>query len=155
MRKVSVLFALAAIAISSFGVSSADAARKKKPKPRVFKTTYTCPCGVQVLGIGQGFRLGSGEGGVQIITSPKEKFVSLKLKDDSGQPVYFNLTQNLEGEDNLYETDVGEGCGKTKEPLAIPQPGADMIAFIYSGTCNGGLGVATGGTATAVLSATP
>jgi hypothetical protein len=156
LKKLTVLVAVAAVAVSSFGVSSADAAKKKKkPKQRVFKTTYTCPCGVQVLGIGQGFRLGSGEGGVQIVTSPKEKFITFQLTDDSGQPVYFSLTQNLEGEDNLYETDVGDGCGKTTEPLSIPQPGADIIAFIYSGTCDTGVGLATGGKAKAVLSARP
>jgi hypothetical protein len=156
MRKLTVLIAVAAVAISSFGVGPADAAKKKKkPKPRVFQTTYTCPCGVQVLGTGPGFRLGSGEGGVQIATSPKEKFITFELTDDSGQPVFFSLTQNLEGDDNLYETDVGEGCGKTTEPLSIPQPGSDIVAFLYSGTCDTGVAVATGGKAKAVLSATP
>jgi hypothetical protein len=108
-----------------------------------------------VLGVGPGFRLGSGEGGIDLPHSSKEKFISLELKDDSGQPVYFSISQNLEGDDNIFETDVGDACGKTEEPLPIPQPGAPMTAFIFSGTCDTGLGVATGGAFTAIFSATP
>lgn len=150
MRRTIVGVLVVSLALATFTVAEAG---KKKQKPRKFKSAYTCPCGVQVLGIGPGFASGN-QGGVTIPTLPSEKFISIKMTDDSGLPVYFSAAQNLEGDDNIYETDLGDGCGKTEEPLSIVEPGADIIAFIYSGTCDGGVAVATGGNAVAVLSAT-
>lgn len=138
----------------AFGTLTVAEAGKRKQKPRKFKATYTCPCGVSVLGLNVGFASGN-QGGVTIATLPTEKFISVKMADDSGLPVYFSVTQNLEGDDNLYETELGSACGKTEEPLSIVEPGAEIIAFIFSGTCDTGVAVATGGNAVAILSANP
>ena len=126
------------------------ASAKKKPKTRTYEGTYTCPCGFQVAGQGPGWRLGSGEGGFQIAVAPGEKKISLEITDDSGLPVYFSITQDVDGDGTLYEHTVVEGCGKTTDP-GVLEPGAPITVFVYSGQCDTGVAVATGGTFKATL----
>ena len=128
-----------------------EAVAAKKKKPRVFEGTYTCPCGFQVAGQGPGWRLGSGEGGFQIPVMAGESTIGLEITDDSGLPVYFSITQDVDGDGTIYEHTVVEGCGKTKEPGTL-EKGAPITVFVYSGTCDTGVAVATGGTFKATLS---
>lgn len=152
--KKSMLVALVIGLIAAALVAPDAMAAKKKPKPRVMEGTYMCPCGVSVNGIGQAFRLGTGEGGFEVGVLPSEKFMSLKVTDDSGFPVYFQIMQDVDGDGTLYEYDAGAGCGKTTEPATL-EPGAPITVFVSSGSCGGGPAVATGGTFKATLSATP
>ncbi len=151
MRKTASVAIIIGLLVGAFAVP-AEAAKKKKA--RVFKGTYMCPCGVQVLGQGPGFRLGSGEGGFEVPVLPKERFMSLEITDDSGLPVYFNISQDVDGDGTLYEHEAGTGCGKTTEPAELV-PGASVVVFLYSGTCDVGVALATGGSFTATLSAKP
>jgi hypothetical protein len=80
--------------------------------------------------------------------------MNLEITDESGLPVYFQITQDVDGDGTLYEYDAGSGCGKTAEP-AVLEPGAPITVFVQSGECDGGPGLATGGTFKATLSATP
>ena len=148
---ISVIIGMIAVALVA---PDAGAAKKKKPKPRVFEGTYSCPCGVQVNGLGPAFRLGSGEGGFEIGVLPNEKFISLELTDDSGTPVYFQVTQDVDGDGTLYEHDVVSACGATKEPAPL-EKNAAIVVFIQSGQCDTGAGLATAGSFKATLSATP
>jgi hypothetical protein len=148
---VGVIIGMIAVALVA---PDAGAAKKKKPKPRTFEGTYSCPCGVQVNGIGPAFRLGSGEGGFEVGALPGEKFMSLELTDDSGTPVYFEIAQDVDGDGTLYEHATGAACGKTEEPVPLA-PNAPIIVFVQSGQCDTGAGLATGGTFKAILSATP
>jgi hypothetical protein len=133
----------------------AGAAKKKKaPKPRVYEGVYTCPCGAQAAGNGPAFRLGTGEGGFQVTVLTKERYISLELTDDSGLPVFFSINQDIDGDGTLYEHENGTACGATTEPVEL-EPGAAITVFVQSGTCDAGPGLATGGTFTATLSATP
>ncbi len=130
-------------------VAPAEAGKKKKKKPpapvvRVVEGTYSCPCGIQAAGRGPGFILGSGEGGFILPTLGGEKTFTVELTDDSGRPVFFSVGQDTDG-DQISETDVAEGCGKTAEPAAIPAEGGELNFFLYSGTCDTGVAVATGG----------
>ncbi len=118
--------------------------KKKAPVTRVVEGNYTCPCGIQAAGRGPGFILGSGEGGFILPTLPGEKTFTVELTDDSGQPVFFSVGQDTDG-DNISETDVTEGCGKTGEPVPIPNVGGELNFFLYSGTCDVGVAIATGG----------
>lgn len=150
MRKALVI----AVTVGMLGallVASPTALAAKKKKGRVFEGTYTCPCGFQVAGQGPGWRLGSGEGGFQVPVMSGESTISLEITDDSGTPVYFSITQDVDGDGTIYEYTVVEGCGKTEEP-GVLEPGAPITVFVYSGTCGTGAGVATGGTFKATLS---
>lgn len=129
----------------------AGAAKKKGAKQRVFEGTYTCPCGVQAAGQGPAWRLGSGEGGFQVPVLSNEGHMSLELTDDSGLPVYFQITQDVDGDGTIYEHTNGEGCGATTEPVVL-EKGAPITVFVQSGTCDTGPGLANGGTFKATLS---
>ena len=123
-----------------------------KKKPRVYKGTYTCPCGVHVYnGLGPAWRLGTGEGGFEVAVLSHEKKINLEITDDSGFPVYFQITQDVDGDGTLYEHDVAAGCGKLEEP-GVLEPGAPIVVFVQSGNCDNGPGLATGGTFKATLS---
>lgn len=154
-RSILVALVIGLLAAMVVAPVEAGAAKKKKaPKPRVYEAPYTCPCGIQANGNGPAWRLGTGEGGIQVAVGAKEKYMSIELTDASGLPVFFSITQDVDGDGTLYEHENGEGCGKTTEPVELV-PGAPITVFIQSGTCDGGPGLATGGTMTATLSATP
>ena len=151
-RSVMVAILIGLLAAMVVAPVEAGAAKKKKaPKPRVYESTYTCPCGVQVLGNGPAWRLGSGEGGFEVPVLANEKSMSLELTDDSGTPVYFEIAQDVDGDGTLYEHAAGAGCGKTSEPVPL-EAGAPVVVFVQSGTCDTGGGIATGGTFKATLS---
>lgn len=148
MRKaIAVALALGLMTGAMVGPAEAGKKKKKAPVERVVEGTYMCPCGVQAAGRGPGFILGSGEGGFSLPTLPTEKTFTVELKDDSGQPVFFSASQDTDG-DQISETDAAEGCGKTAEPVAIPEKGEELNFFLFSGTCDVGVAVATGGTYT-------
>lgn len=150
MKRTILVMAVVALLAALMAPDAVAGKKKKKPKSRTFEGTYTCPCGFQVGGIGPGWRLGSGEGGFELPVLQGEGTVrSLELKDDSGTPIFFSISQDVDGDGTQYEHTAGEGCGKLKNvPL---EPGAPVVVFVYSGTCDTGLAVATGGTFTAVL----
>lgn len=152
--KRSILLGLIIALIATGLVAPSAMAAKKKPKPRVFEGSYMCPCGVQVAGRGPAFRLGTGEGGFEVPLLAKEKFMALEMTDESGLPVFFQITQDVDGDGTLYEHVAGTGCGTTKEPAPL-EPGASIVVFVQSGTCDNGPGLATGGTFKATLSASP
>lgn len=152
--KRSILLGLIIALIATALVAPSAMAAKKKPKPRVFEGSYTCPCGVQIAGRGPAFRLGTGEGGFEVPLLPKEKFMALEMTDESGLPVFFQITQDVDGDGTFYEHAAGSGCGTTKEPVPL-EKGAPIVVFVQSGTCDTGPGLATGGTFKATLSATP
>ena len=150
-RSILVALVIGLLAAMLVAPMEAGAAKKKKAKPRVYESTYTCPCGIQVGGVGPAWRLGSGEGGFEVPVLASEKTMSLELTDDSGTPVYFEIAQDVDGDGTIYEHAAGSGCGKTSEPVPLA-PGAPVIVFVQSGTCDVGAGMATGGTFKATLS---
>ena len=148
-RAISVVLALGLLA-GAFALP-AEAAKKKKKKvvrvERVVELPYQCPCGPSTPAGSQGFWLAGGTfGGGPGATGGEENFVSVEVTDQSGQPVFVSLGQDGDG-DGLSETDVGDACGATEEPLPVPAPGSEVSVFVYVGTCSDGTpSIATGGT---------
>ncbi len=151
--KRTILVVLAVGLIGGLLIAPDAMAAKKKKKPRIYEGTYSCPCGVHIAnGIGPAWRLGSGEGGFEVTVLSHEKKISLEVTDDSGLPVFFQITQDVDGDGTIYEHDVASGCGKSEEP-GVLEPGAPIVVFVQSGNCaNTGPALATGGTFKATLS---
>ena len=142
-------------------VAPAEAGKKKKKKKpkrveRVFELPYQCPCGPSTPVASQGFWLAGGTfGGGPVATGDTDKFLSVEVADQSGQPVYVQFAQDADG-DSLSETDVGEVCGKTEEPMEVPEPGLEVSAFVHVGTCPDGTpSIATSGTVKLTFSNLP
>ena len=152
MKRFVVLVAILGLLVGS--VSTAEAAKKKKKKPysRVFEATYANPA----PGIG-GVVTISGQGGTA--DSPalaNERFLSIDIVDDAGQPVYWGLSHQDENGDGAGDIVTG-GCGKTDTPLEII-PGYSYTVTVTTGpgaeapTCPG---VATSGTIKLTFTAVP
>ena len=135
----------------------AEAAKKKKKKvTRTVEAAYQCPCGVKVLGNGPGFITAGQElGGAVIPTSMNDRYVSIKIDDQSGQNVFARLSQGDTDGDGFSDI-VADVCTETSEPVALPG-GSELQIFIYSGNC--GMeptpSIALGGTVTATFSNMP
>ena len=113
-RSIVVALVIGLLAAMVVAPVEAGAAKKKAPKPRVYEAPYTCPCGIQANGTGPAWRLGTGEGGVQVAVGAKEKYRSVELTDDSGLPVYFSITQT--------STATGRSTNTRTEPAAVRHP---------------------------------
>jgi len=153
MRKaivVALVLGLVAGALSAPAV-----AKKKKPKKveRVVEITYDAGAtGVgSPVGTGVCFRPTNSCGDIPVGST--EKFITVELKDTSGLPVSFSLTQDTDPEALGSESDLGDFCGKTDEPIQI-EPGFTVIVFPWTlGPACGS--VATSGTVSATLSNLP
>lgn len=139
----------------------ADAAKKKKKKKpvkveRVVELAYQCPCGPSTPVASQGFWLAGGTfGGGPVATGAEEKYVNVEVTDQTGQTVFVALGQDTDG-DGLSETDIGDVCGATEEPLEVAAPGNELSAFVHVGTCPDGTpSIATGGTVKLTFSNLP
>lgn len=121
--------------------------RKGSRAGRTVEGTYRCPCDFQI-GAPNGPTVGINPGGgdtFRVATRARERFVTLDLRDDSGNPVQFSISQ-------ASGVRVASGCGDLEKPARIPKPGRKLHFYIYSGTCNGGVANAEGGTYAVTLS---
>ena len=148
MRRTLTLILTAALVAGAFAGAPADAKKKKKkkPKPRTVTATYDSPA----LGLGGVVGLCIAPNGcVPFATSPKERFVSVKIDDSSGTASYGRVTQDLDGDGQADE--ATPFCGKTEKPVPI-QPGIEVNVFIYSLGANPPCaGVGTSGSVTATF----
>ncbi|MEA2432831.1 MAG: hypothetical protein QOG54_288 [Actinomycetota bacterium] len=138
--KRALVLALVVGLLAGMMLMPAEAKKKKKPAPakveRVVELPYQCPCGVWNPASPAGFWLAGGAvGGALTPTGGDDKFVKVEITDASGQKVNIGLAQNVDGTDNFAEVPVGEVCGTTEEPLAVPNPGVQVDIFVYEGTC--------------------
>ncbi len=126
----------------------AEAGKKKKKKKakapvrveRVVEMPFSCPCGVNTPAGGQGFWIGpegNRFGGGSLPSSSGDLFVQVEVQDSGGGTVYVRLAQDTDG-DLQAETNIGNACGKTTEPLSVPAPGGEIGVFVYAGTCADG-----------------
>ncbi|MFN2594127.1 MAG: hypothetical protein ABR579_04475 [Actinomycetota bacterium] len=96
--------------------------------PRVIGYAYTCsPCGVSFGPTG-----GMPMGGVSFWPTGHEHYASVRLVDQSGRPVAFEVWQGAPGNDRY----VGRGCG-THGPFLI-EAGIDISVIPMSGVCDVG-----------------
>lgn len=140
MKRFVIVIAILGLLVGS--VTTAEAAKKKKPKKieRVVEVHYQCPCGVNTPVGGQGFWVGpagSRLGGDEAVTGGDDKFVKIEVKDAQGATVWTRLAQDTDG-DLQAETDVGEVCGMSDEVFPVPAAGGTVGVFIYMGTCADG-----------------
>ena len=140
MKRALVLFLVLGIVAGS--LTSATAAKKKKPKPRVVTAEYgPNPTGVIRIDIGNP---GTSITSIPFVPRAKERKVSVAIADDSGQLVRARVMQDgADGSDYF--------CGKTSAPVPINHA-VEIQVVLYSGVCGSGAGVATKGVITATFS---
>lgn len=143
-RSIVLLLVLGLLFGSLVGVADAKKKKKKKaPPPPVVKVTreaelpYQCPCGPSAGGQEAGFWALGLLGGGPIPSGADENYVSVKVEDAGGGAVFVKLAQDTDG-DLQAETDIGEACGESETPMAIPAPGAEISVFVYDGFCRDG-----------------
>lgn len=138
----------------------AEAAKKKKKKPvrveREFKLAYQCPCGPGTpVYAGGAWLAGGAFGGGPVATGSEDNFVKVEAVDAVGDAVRVTLGQDLDG-DLQAETDIGDVCSTTEEPLEVPAPGSQISVFVHTGTCaDGTAAIATSGEITLTFSNMP
>ena len=141
MRRFVALFLILGLVFGS--IATAEAAKKKKKKKvvkveRVVELPYQCPCGPKVMGAQLGFWLAGGAfGGGPVATGGEDKFVQIEVTDTTGSAVAVQLSIDTDG-DFQADTDVGEACGATEDPLSVPLPGSQISVFVFDGTCTDG-----------------
>jgi len=148
-----VIFMAVALAAAAFGAPMADAAKKgKKKKTRTMESVYDSPA----IGSGDATGVCSGSNGCATFAiGPTERFISFKIEDQLGLPVYATVGQDQNPDDQFTDV-VGKFCGETEEPFAI-QPGAEVIVWVWAlpGANPACPGAATTGTVTAKISNLP
>ena len=150
IRRAIVSLSVAALACSVMWSAAAQA----KAVGHTNKVTYSSPA-IGLFGLGTGSCSGEdGLGCVQFNVNRSERHVSLKIKDQSGQPVYATYTQDntqAGGYGPVLGSSGGDFCGSTKKPVSI-KPGQRLTVFLFEGPGPDGCpGVATQGTVTATF----
>lgn len=126
----------------------AEAGKKKRTK-RVATGAYENPA-IGVPGVVGSAAAG---GAVEFPLGPTEKFISVEITDDLGQPVIATMSQDTDPSTPTWEI-FATICGGTEEPLPV-QPGVAVRVSVYTSpgpdqpTC---AGPATSGTIKATLS---
>jgi hypothetical protein len=152
MRKATVVLLMIAVVVGSL-VAPADARKKKKTRKAV--ATYASPA------IGNADLTGTCLGECPTFgVATTERYLTLKIEDDSGLPVSATIGQDSNPDDNFTDR-IGEVCGETEQPIPV-MPGAQVIVWVWAtprlGVIAGGgpcLGAATSGTITATFSNLP
>ncbi|MGH2787520.1 MAG: hypothetical protein ACRDJV_06370 [Actinomycetota bacterium] len=130
------LLAAATCCLLLFAGSSAGADSPSAGRKRVESQSYDGPSSaLAVENEGYGFYTGvcnpgptdDTEGCVYFDLSPKDRFISLRIEDLSGRPVYA-----IAWDDS--DSDFVEFCGKTKKP--VPSPGGEFFYVEIIATSN-------------------
>ena len=153
MRKAIIVALVLGLVAGS--LSAPAVAKKKKPKKveRVVELTYDLGATGAGAPVGTGACLRPTNSCGDIPTGSTEKYVTVEITDAAGLPVAFSLTQDTDPDAIGSESDLGEFCGKTEEPIAI-EPGFTIVVFPWTvGPACGS--VATTGTVKATLSNLP
>jgi len=129
-------------------------AGKKKKRTRKVEGSYDAPTLIVAGSCAQTGAIGC----VAIATGAKERFLTAKVTDQHGQPVYVSIGANLEGGDNQDDTTYGSFCGKTEEPIPV-DPGVELHLWVGFSPDPGFAGCvpgfATSGTVKVILSNLP
>lgn len=99
---------------------AADAASKKE-RSRTQVEPYDRPStaiALNVLYVGNCNPLGIGQGCVDFDLKPSDRYISLKVEDATGQPIYATVWDS-------NDMSIAEFCGETEKP--IPNPGSEFI----------------------------
>lgn len=114
----------------------AEAGKKKKRKPapapsptkvtRVVTGNYIAPA----LGVGLCTQE-DGVGCMEIPSGAEEAYLTAKVADSTGQPVFISIQADTDG-DNISDTKYGFFCGETTEPIKF-DPGVSLIFWVSPG----------------------
>ena len=137
---------LLTVSLSLVGISLAGSAAGSRRADRVEKIDYLAGGVYGVVGVS-----GAGTHYVGAVRFPggDEKFLSVEIVDESGQPILAEVTQNLQG--NVAPELVHEICGETTAPVPI-EPHTEVIVYLYNGQCGQSASVPTSGTVTGTFS---
>ncbi|MGH2729182.1 MAG: hypothetical protein ACRDJI_01075 [Actinomycetota bacterium] len=151
MRKTTAVLLLIGAIVGSL-VAPADAGKKKK-KPREAVVTYASPA------IGSADATGTCPDGCPTFgVAATERYLTLKIEDDSGLAPAATIGQDSDPNDNFVDR-IGEVCGETEAAIPVV-PGAQVVVWVWAtprlvaggGPC---LGAGTSGTITATFSNLP
>lgn len=109
-----------------------DAAKKrKKPrKPRKISRTASGTYANPAIGVPGVVGSSAAGGAVELPVALNERFISVNIKDSSGQPAVATMSQNTDTSDDLWEI-FATICGKTEKPLPIA-PGVTVRISVYT-----------------------
>ena len=138
-------------------VATAEAKRRQKRVQRTVEVRYSGPwlpfgtrvCDAPASGIG---------GCADLETHATERFLSAKVTDAHGQPVFVEVTGWIA--DSPHPIELGDFCGETDAPISF-DPGTSLQLWVGQhiwhpgavGTCGGTMG--TTGTISVTLSNLP
>ena len=133
-------------------VATADAKKKPQRVTRTVEGSYDSP----VLGLYGQCAGSNGLGCVSFSAGAEERFVTAKVKDAHGLPVFVLVRSAARGSFGEGSEPYGTFCGETTEPIAIPA-GVQLEFWVGAAAsaygCQPGLG--TSGTITATFSNLP
>lgn len=109
--------------------------------PRTESGPYTVS-GVEDVLDGSAGAQGSGQGAASFQTRRKERTISIRLIDDSGNQVFATVKQD-QG-DGRYVV-LGEFCGATRTVLRLKLPGRPVMVAPVVGRCDDGHSIPTQG----------
>jgi len=124
-RSVAVILILGLI-VGAFTAAPAEAGKKGKKNKKVTRVaegSYIAPATV----VGSCTQ-SEGIGCMAFPTAATEQYLTAKVTDESGQPVFVTVQADLDG-DNRSETFYGSFCGETTEPIQF-DGGAELIFWV-------------------------
>ncbi len=133
-------------------VATAEAKKKPQRTTRTVEGSYDSP----VLGMFGQCAGSHGVGCVSFLVGPKERFVTAKVHDAHGLPVFVFIRSIASGAFGAGSESYGSFCGETTEPIAVP-PGTELEFWVGAAASVYGCqpGIATSGTITVMLSNLP
>lgn len=150
MKRFLIMFMVAGLLSASMTTAESKGAPKRTT--RTVEGSYDSP----VLTIVGFCAESDGIGCVSFTTGQNERFVTAKVVDAHGLPVFVLVRSEAEGFPAQGAETYGTFCGETTEPIAVP-PGETIQFWIGAAMSVYGCqpGIATAGTITATFSNLP
>lgn len=150
MKRFLILFT--ALGLLAGVVATAEAKKKPQRTTRTVEGSYDSP----VLGLLGKCAESDGLGCVSFSVGDKEHFVTAKVHDAHGLPVFVLIRSTASGAFGEGSETYGTFCGETTEPIAVPS-GAQLEFWVGAAASVYGcqLGIATFGTISATFSNLP
>ena len=111
-------------------VAPAEAGKKKKRKPKKVTRTAEGVYGNPAIGIPGVAGTSSAGGAAEFALGAKERFISIEITDDGGQPVTATLSQDSDPSTTSWEI-FATICGATEEPLEV-LPAVAVRVSVYT-----------------------
>ncbi len=147
MKRLVMSFMVLGLVIGA--VATAEAKKKPQRATRTVEGSYDSP----VIGLLGQCAETHGVGCVSFSVGPKERFVTAKVHDAHGLPVFVYIRSTASGAFGEGSESYGSFCGEATKPIAVP-PGGELEFWVGAAASVYGCqpGVATSGTITATFS---